>query len=115
MENVAGVAPDSRVGKHTAMMRTVQQLTTQLEDGAPPTKKARPQPLLLIIALELWVMNRNAARYRRAFAWTKLLKFWASSRSDDLLGLVPQCLQFRGRGLCGLLQRTKKQAGPARR
>ena len=40
MEKVAGVALDSRVGKHTAVMRTVQQLTTQLEDGAPPTKKA---------------------------------------------------------------------------
>ena len=79
-----------------------------------PRRLARPQPLLLIIALELWVMNRNAARYTRAFAWTKLLKFWTSSRSDDLLGLVPQCLQFRGRGLCGLLQRTKT-SGPGKK
>ncbi|CAL1153097.1 unnamed protein product, partial [Cladocopium goreaui] len=90
MERVAGIALEFRLGKQTAVLRTVEQLSAQLETGAPPSRKARPQPLILILALELWVMNISAARYTRAFAWAKLVKFWSSSRSDDLLGLVPQ-------------------------
>lgn len=114
MERVAGIALEFRLGKQTAVLRTVEQLSAQLETGAPPSRKARPQPLILILALELWVMNISAARYTRAFAWAKLVKFWSSSRSDDLLGLVPQCLHFSGRGLCGLLQRTKT-SGPGKK
>ncbi|CAL1155276.1 unnamed protein product [Cladocopium goreaui] len=57
MERVAGIALEFRLGKQTAVLRTVEQLSAQLETGAPPSRKARPQPLILILALELWVMN----------------------------------------------------------
>ena len=73
MERVAGIALEFRLGKQTAVLRTVEQLSAQLETGAPPSRKARPQPLILILALELWVMNISAARYTRAFAWAKLM------------------------------------------
>ena len=107
MEKVVGIALESRLGKQTAVLRTVEQLSAQLEAGAPPSKKARPQPLILILALELWVMNISAARYTRAFAWAKLVNFWSSSRSDDLLGLVRRAFTLAAGGLCGVLQRTK--------
>ena len=55
MERVAGIALEFRLGKQTAVLRTVEQLSAQLETGAPPSRKARPQPLILILALELWL------------------------------------------------------------
>ena len=51
MERVAGIALEFRLGKQTAVLRTVEQLSAQLETGAPPSRKARPQPLILILAL----------------------------------------------------------------
>ena len=59
-------------------------------------------------------MKEDAPRYTRGFAWAKLLKFWSSSRNDDLAGLVPSSLQLSGRGLSGALQRTKT-SGPGKK
>ena len=59
-------------------------------------------------------MKEDAPRYSRGFAWAKLLKFWSSSRNDDLAGLVPSSLQLSGRGLSGALQRTKT-SGPGKK
>ena len=105
---------EERFSKHVAVQRSLAQITCQLESGAPPTRKARPQPLLLIIALELWVMKEDAPRYSRGFAWAKLLKFWSSSRNDDLAGLAPSSLQLIGRGLSGALKRIKT-SGPGKK
>ena len=114
MENAAGIPQGDRLSKHAAVQRSLAQITCQLETGAPPTKKARPQPLMLVLALELWVMKEDAPRYSRGFAWFKLLKFWTSSRNDDLAGLLPSSLQLSGRGLSGVLQRTKT-SGPGKK
>lgn len=114
MERVAGVPSGERLSKHVAVQRAVEQITCQLETGAAPPRKARPQPLMLLIALELWVMETSVPRYCRALAWVKLVKFWTSSRSDDLAGLVPSSLQLNSRGLCGMLQRTKT-TGPGKK
>ena len=59
-------------------------------------------------------MNISAARYTRAFAWAKLVKFWSSSRSDDLLGLVRSAFTLAAGG-CVAYYSVQKQAGLEKR
>ena len=112
MERVAGVPGNERLSKHVARAAGRKQIACQLETGAAPPRKVRPQPPILLIGLELWVMETSVPGY--CPAWVKLLKFWTSSRSDDLLGLVPSSLQLNARGLCGMHQRTKT-TGPGKK
>ena len=114
MERLGGYGSEEKLATNTAVQACANQLQMQLEMGAAPPKKARPQPLLLLIALELFVVFSNAPRYWRAFAWVKLLKFWTSSRTDDLAGLLPASLTLDAWGLSGTLQRTKT-SGPGKK
>ena len=114
MERLGGYGSEEKLATNTAVQACANQLQMQLEMGAAPPKKARPQPLLLLIALELFVVFSNAPRYWRAFAWVKLLKFWTSSRTDDLAGLLPASLTLDTWGLSGTLQRTKT-SGPGKK
>lgn len=65
-------------------------------------------------SLELLVVSCDAPRYWRAFAWVKLLKFWTSSRTDDLAGLLPESLALDVWGLSGTLRRAKT-SGPGKK
>ena len=60
------------------------------------------------------MVSETAPRYFRAFAWAKLVKFWTSSRSADLAGLVPSNLRLDQKGLSAQLQRTKT-SGPGKK
>ena len=96
MERAGGIAVECRLASKPALAKCVDQLRMQLEQGSGPPKKARPQPLKLI-ALELLVLSENAPRDFRVFAWAKVIKFWTSSRSDDLAGLCPSSMSLDSR------------------
>ena len=60
------------------------------------------------------VADDSAPIYERGLAFYKLLKIWASCRSNDLSGLNPSSLRLNSLGLCGVLERTKC-TGPGKR
>ena len=88
------------------------QLKTQAEREAPRGEKQAP-PLLLAqtAALERAVVDPALPLYLRFYAWAKLLRHWSSLRWDDSMGVSPQKLQMRARGLQGVLERSKT-SGP---
>ena len=114
MENAAGLQAECRLSKLGIVQKSIEQIAMELEQGVPPPKKAKLQPLLLIIALELWVVSEEAPKFSRAFAWTRLVKLWTCSRCDDLLGLLPTTMELQDGNLCALLRRTKT-SGPGKR
>ena len=87
-ERAADIPSDLRLSRRPIVTRTVDQLSSFSDMDAEPLRKARPQPLMLILALELWVLHEDASRSSRAFVCAKLVKFWSSCRCDDLLGLT---------------------------
>ena len=114
MENAAGLQAECRLSKLGIVQKSIEQIAMELEQGIPPPKKAKLQPLLLIIALELWVVWEEAPKFSRAFAWTRLVKLWTCSRCDDLIGLLPTTMELQDGNLCALLRRTKT-SGPGKR
>ena len=60
-------------------------------------------------------MDTSAPVYRRAYAWVKLVCFWAALRGDDATWLVPRSLKYvAGYGLQGELSRSKS-TGPGKK
>ena len=92
----------------------MNQMTMELEAGAPPKWQAPLLPLTMICALELLVTDVSAELFIRGFAFYKLLKIWTACRSDDLTSLNPGSLRMVHSGLLGTLERTKT-SGPGKR
>ena len=61
--------------------------------------------------MERVVVDGRLPSYQRFYAWAKLLRHWCSLRWDDGMGVKPEDLRMRARGLFGLLQRSKT-SGP---
>ena len=89
------------------MLNFVNVRTAELEVGAPPTRRAVPLPICVVISLELTISSNDFSRYLRAYAWIKLFKFWTSSRSDDLQGASFDSMVLSESGLRDHFDRTK--------
>ena len=113
MEQVGGVPVGERLANVPLLQNFVRQAACDLEVGAPPKKQAPLIPALISGALELLVVDRSASTFARAFAWRKLVKFWAARRTSDLTSLSPTSLKLGTQGLCGWLERTKT-SGPGK-
>ncbi|CAE8621781.1 unnamed protein product [Polarella glacialis] len=96
------------------LLSTVSRLEVQLATNSAPAKKAPLYFLSQLISLELFVACVDIPLYHRAFAWYKLVKVWASLRSDDCMGLQPCHLKTVAGGIEFMLERTKT-SGPGRR
>ena len=57
------------------------------------------------------MLDEVPALFVRGFAWTKLVKYWASLRADDLQWISPDSLTIGPGGLRGQLSRSKT-SGP---
>ncbi|CAE7908811.1 unnamed protein product [Symbiodinium microadriaticum] len=114
VEKAGAVDPSDRLSCNRLVLSTVDTRTAELEEGAPETRRAPPMPLSIIASLELTVMDGQLPRYWRAYAWVRLFKVWTSSRTDDLLGVLPGSMRLGLRGLRGVFDRTKT-SGPGRR
>ena len=61
------------------------------------------------------VINTDLPTYHRAYAWVKLVCFWAALRGDDVTWLMAGTLLYiEGFGLQGELRRTKS-TGPGKK
>ncbi|OLP82107.1 hypothetical protein AK812_SmicGene37261 [Symbiodinium microadriaticum] len=102
VEKAGAVDPSDRLSCNRLVLSTVDTRTAELEEGAPETRRAPPMPLSIIASLELAVMDGQLPRYWRAYAWVRLFKVWTSSRTDDLLGVLPGSMRLGLRGLRGV-------------
>ena len=114
VEKAGAVPSENRLSLSRSALVTVDTRTAELEQGAPETRRAAPLPLIMVASLELAVMDSSLPRYWRAFAWVRLFKVWTSSRTDDLLGVLPSSMHLGSRGLKGVFDRTKT-SGAGRR
>ena len=113
-ERVGGVKPESAISSEVLVRNLVSVRTAELEAGAPPTKQAPALALIIVMALESVVVDEGQKKFVRAFAWTRLLKLWTSSRANDLQGILPEHMVMTSQGLRGVFDRTKT-SGAGRR
>ena len=106
-ERVGGVRPESAISSEVLVRNLVSVRASELEAGAPPTKQAPALALIIVMALESVVVDEGQKKFIRAFAWTRLLKLWTSSRANDLQGILPEHMVMTSQGLRGVFDRTK--------
>ena len=107
IEKAGGIDKADHFSNHHLVLNLVNVRTAELEVDAPAVRRAVPCPLLLVIAWELAVCDEDFPKYMRAFAWTRLFKFWSSSRSGDLEGASFDDMIMTAEGLRGFFDRTK--------
>ena len=106
LEKAGSVHLGQRMSELPIVRNAVNQMTMELEAGAPPKRQA-PLSLPLISALELLVTGVSADLFVRGFAFYKLLKSWTDCRSSNLTSLNPSSLRMVPRGFLGTLEPTK--------
>ena len=89
IERAGGVIAADRLSTCRVVLNVVDTRTAELEQGAPDIKRALPLPLIMVMSLELIVLDDSMPKYWRAFSWVRLLKIWTASRTDDVLGILP--------------------------
>ena len=77
------IKPHLALSMSRAVLITMDARSAELEQGAPETRRAPSVPLIMIASLEFAVMDVQLPRYCRLF------KVWTSSRTPDLLGVLP--------------------------
>ena len=80
-----GIPPDDRFSELLSIKNTVNQLTMELETGAPPKKQTL-----------MGLFSTSFSSY-----------VWTARRSSDFTGLDPALLRMQSSGLQGTLDRTK--------
>ena len=107
LEDAGQVADDVKISSCRLWKQAVKSRQTELEVGRTETKRAPPISAAMVVALEVLACEEDRPTYLRGMAWVVLLCVWACMRIDDLAGLVPKRLTLSGRGLKGILVRTK--------
>ncbi|CAJ1348464.1 unnamed protein product, partial [Effrenium voratum] len=87
----------------TSLMKTLMFI----EVAGEVPEKAVQIPVEIIMAMERYVMTEGVPRYPRAYAWFRLVKLWGALRFSDTQGMPFGKLEMSGRGLRGVLERTK--------
>ena len=106
LEKIGGVLESQMFSKQQIWLAQIASLTRDAQVNNTEVKRA-PQPFIaMIISLELYVKS-GRPKYRRALAWLKLVRIWATMRSDDTQGIDVRRLTLSGMGLSGVLTQTK--------
>eukprot|EP00435_Cladocopium_sp_Y103_P059148 s1782_g21.t1 len=113
-ERAAGVRTGQRISEDPAFRRALDHTNKEAEEGKPEKRQAPILPLKVKVAMELLVMNPSVESFIRFSAWTKLVKLWTASRTDDLQGMSLKTLRFTKAGLHGIFWKTKV-SGPGKK
>ena len=90
IERGRAVPPQDRLSSRASVLEAMEEWTLEVSGpGGSARKKANPFFILIIISLELVVMDETFPNYKRAFAWFKLLKTWASLGFGDTVSFSP--------------------------
>ena len=104
-----------RVSRSPMVTRTAKDIEVGLARGVGcATRKAPQFPVLVVVALEQVVVDAASAKYRRVYAWYKIVRVWAALRFDDTLHVDPARVLFRERGLELRVDQTKT-TGPGKK
>ena len=116
----AGERPEAlRLHDSPALTNAVKEATAAAAERAAgqPGRRGRQAPPLLVAqlaAMETAVVNEKLPKFIRMYAWYRLFRHWTSMRWHDTLGVRPDKLQVRSRGVFGRLERSKT-SGPGKR
>eukprot|EP00435_Cladocopium_sp_Y103_P037583 s1418_g10.t1 len=113
-ERAGGIKQEHRLSEDPTFRRALDHTNKEMETGRPDKRQAPVLPLKVIAAMELLVMNPAAEAFVRFAAWTKLVKVWTASRTDDLQGISLRTLKFSKAGLHGVFWKTKV-SGPGKK
>ena len=114
-ETVGGVPPDQRISQDSLVLASVSELSAGLASKRPEDRRqAHYLPVKLVTRLEAMVMDEEQPKYRRYYAWLRLLKLWAALRFDDLRWVEPARVEMTASGLRLSLTRTKV-TGPGKK
>ena len=72
IEKVGGVAVSDRLSELPVVRNTVNQLTMDLQHGAPPKHQAPALPLAIVAALEVTVCDAAAGQYTRGICFLQI-------------------------------------------
>jgi hypothetical protein len=107
IESRSGLEGDEKFGTDALFVRNVERAHIVLGADATAVLKAPRMPLVLLAALELYVMDANKPNGLRVIAWCRLVKVFGVLRWDDLQRLRPRDFTYRNAGLVGRLTQTK--------
>ncbi|CAE7744931.1 unnamed protein product [Symbiodinium sp. CCMP2592] len=108
MESAGEVPLDSKISRCPVIRNTMEELALVLGNQDLRGRRQANQLLVSQVkAFEGLVMNEQAPRYVRAFAWFKLVKLWGCLRYSDTEGMPARAIVVDERGLSARLERTK--------
>ena len=87
LEKCGSVEGGERISEGPLLLKCLDNIKMELAVHKSPTKKAGLFPVVIVVALELYVLDRQQPRYKRCLAWVRLVKLWTAARFDDLSGL----------------------------
>ena len=103
----AGIAPEERLGQQGLFRKNLEYVENALASDAAPERKAPRFLVVMIAALELYVINEDIPKVLRIFGWMRLLKVYGTLRWDDLRRLRPENVRLTDGGLSAKLTQTK--------
>ena len=103
-----GGAGEGKALQAPALQNTLKEVNLELGSlDLRGRRQAVQIPVEIIMAMERYVMTEGVPRYPRAYAWFRLVKLWGALRFSDTQGMPFGKLEMSGRGLRGVLERTK--------
>ena len=117
IEQACEVEPDKCFSQAPELANFIKEHAADLGSHASrgiTVRKGERYPVMLVVSLEITVVDIALPKYKRAYVWVKLMKYWAALRGDDLQWLSPKDVQLGSRGLECTLIRTKT-TGPGKR
>lgn len=114
MYGCAGFKGEHDLSNNMFLRRTVDRLTVSLAGGGIEKWQAPRFPVLILAALEIYVLNEKVPPFKRIHGGSMLFRSWATLRFDDIQRIHRKRLQFHGNVLQTELL-SSKTSGPGKR
>ena len=111
---LGGFRGDNNPSTSMIVLKAVDKLTTDLGQFVQPILQAARYPVVVLAALEVYVVKSTAPPFKRIQAGSMLLKSWATLRFDDVQHLKRGSLRRVGNVVQSTLL-SSKTSGPGKR
>ena len=107
LEQVGMVPETMRLSNDSLLVSHLKSWDSMLRSGEAPRGPARPYTVAVLVALELYIFDKDQDYFYRVIAWVMLMATWTSMRVDDIQRVQPASVRLSNRGLTLRLSRTK--------
>jgi hypothetical protein len=107
IEARSGLPAEDRFGKDEFFLRNVERAQVVLGSGAALVTKAPRFPMIVVAAMEAFLVDDTQPLGLRLMAFARLVKVFAVLRWDDVQRIRPRDFMLRSAGLTGRLTQTK--------